>query len=154
MSTKTKTKLNFPDMPRDYAGLVGILAPRPIRDKADYDNTVEVTDAMAVHADHFTADQEDYFDVLCTLIEAYDAQHVHWKKVPPLRMLKSFLEEANLKGADLARILGVSRNLGPAILRGERRITADHACALAAHFKVSPELFLEAPNAKQKHTKR
>jgi len=143
MSTKRKTKLTFAEMPRDYAGLCGILTPRPIRDKADYANTVEVTDAMAVHASHFSADQEDYFDVLCTLIEAYDAQHrIPWNTTP-LKVLKYLLEEHNLSGADLSRILGASRQLGPMLLRGEREITADHARALGAHFKLPPGVFIQ-----------
>src|SRR3954452_15518162 len=113
MSTKRKTKLTFPNLPRDYAGLCGILTPRPIRDKTDYANTAEVTDVMAVHADDFSADQEDYFDVLCTLIEAFDAQHAKWAKVKPRDVLRHLLNEHAMSGADLSRLLGASRQLGP-----------------------------------------
>jgi HTH-type transcriptional regulator/antitoxin HigA len=144
MKIARKTKLTFDKMPRDYAGLCAILAPRPIRDKTDYDNTVEVTDAMAVHAEDFSADQEDYFDVLCTLIEVYDEEHVKWKKTKPLKLLQHLLEEHGLTGADLSRILGAStRHLGAMILRGEREITAAHARALGAHFHLPAGMFIE-----------
>ncbi len=144
MSTKRKTKLNYAGLPRDYVGLCRVFTPRPIRDEADYANTTEMTDAMVLHADEFSADQEDYFDVLCTLIESYDAQHVKWANVtPPRKILQHLMEEHNLSGADLARLLGAtSRHLGPMILRGEREITAAHARALGAYFGLPAGTFI------------
>ena len=142
--TKPKPKLTFAQLPRDYIALCGILTPRPIHDAADYANVTEVTDAMVLHTAEFSADQSDYFDVLCTLIEAYDAQHVNWgKRRTPLQILKFLLEEHSLNGAALSRILGAaSRHLGPMILRGEREITADHARALGKHFALPPGTFI------------
>ena len=66
-----------------------------------------------------------------------------WRKVGGLEMLRHLIETHELSGADLAGILGVSRNLGPMILRGEREITAAHARALGAHFALSPGVFIE-----------
>jgi HTH-type transcriptional regulator/antitoxin HigA len=142
MKIKGKTKITFGELPRDYLGLCGVLPPRRIRDKADYANTVEVAEAMAVHEQEFSKDQEDYFDVLCTLIEAYDAEHVKWEKVSGIRLLKFLLDEGNLSGADLSRILGASRLLGPMILRGEREVTAAHARTLGAYFHMNPGAFI------------
>ena len=56
---------------------------------------------------------------------------------------EAFLGEANLSGADLSRLLGVSRQLGPMILRGEREITAAHARILGKRFALSPGAFIE-----------
>jgi hypothetical protein len=36
--------------------------PRPIHDAVDYNNVVEVTDAMALRQEDFTTDQRDYFE--------------------------------------------------------------------------------------------
>lgn len=137
-----KTKLHFEEMPKDYAGLCGLLLPRPIRDRVDYDNVVEVTDAMVLWHKNFTADQRDYFEMLCNLIEDYDAEHVKWPKLKGREILRALLEEHDLAAADLSRILGGSRNLGAMILRGDRNLTLDHIRKLAAHFKVGPELFI------------
>ena len=90
-----------------------------------------------------TADQEDYFDLLCTLIEAWDKEHVKWPKVGPLRLLKYLLENHGMNGADLSRLLGASRQLGPMILRGEREITAAHARVLGKHFALDPGAFIQ-----------
>src|SRR6266446_1836333 len=43
---KTRTKLRFQDLPKDYAALCRLFLPRPIHDAVDYANVVEVTDAM------------------------------------------------------------------------------------------------------------
>jgi HTH-type transcriptional regulator/antitoxin HigA len=59
-----------------------------------------------------------------------------------LDVLKHLLVEHGLNGADLSRILGGSRNLGSMIMRGDRNLTLAHIRKLAAHFKVSPELFI------------
>ena len=139
---KTKTKLRFQEMPKDYAGLCRGFLPRPIHDAVDYANVVEVTDAMVLWHDDFTPDQSDYFDLLCSLIEEYDAKHVKWPKVTGVDMLKHFLEEKDLTAADLSRLLGGSRNLGAMILRGDRKLTLKHVRTLARHFGVSADLFV------------
>lgn len=139
---KAKTKLRFADMPKNYASLCGVLLPRPIRDSVDYDNVTEVADAMVLWRKDFTADQQDYFDMLCALLEEYDAEHVKWPKLRGREILRHLLDEHGLTAADLSRILGGSRNLGGMILRGDRSLTLGHIRKLAARFKVSPELFI------------
>jgi HTH-type transcriptional regulator/antitoxin HigA len=139
---KAKSKISFDGLPKDYAGLCRVLLPRPIRDTVDYDNVVEITDAMALWHEDFTPDQRDYFDLLCTLIEDYDAEHVRWPKLKGRDIVQHFLEQRGLTGADLSRILGGSRNLGAMILRGDRNLTLAHVRKLAAHFKISPEVFV------------
>ena len=62
-----QTKIEFAGLPKDYAGLCRMLTPRPLHDKVDYENVTEITDAMAVHK--LSPDQDDYFDLLCRLIE-------------------------------------------------------------------------------------
>ena len=71
-------------MPRDYAGLCRVFLPRPIHDEIGYRNTVEIAGVFAGFEDQMTADQNDYFGLLC---------------------------EHGLAGADLSRILG--RSLPP-----------------------------------------
>ena len=139
---KSKIKLRFQELPTDYAALCRVLLPRPIHDSAEYDNVAEVTDAMALWHDEFTADQTDYFDLLCTLMEEYDAEHVKWPATGGRQILQHLLEQHDQTAADLSRLLGGSRNLGAMILRGERNLTLAHVRKLAAHFKVSPELFV------------
>jgi HTH-type transcriptional regulator / antitoxin HigA len=140
---KTKTKLRFQDLPKDYAALCRVFPPRPIHDAVDYANVVEVTDAMVLWHDDFTRDQDDYFELLCSLLEEYDAKNVKWPKITEVDMLNHMANERGLTAADLSRILGGSRNLGAMILRGERKLTLKHVRTLSKHFGVSANLFID-----------
>ncbi len=139
---KTLKKIRFAALPRDFTGLCGVHTPRPIRDAVDYENTAGIIEAMVLWDKEFSRDQADYFDVLVTLIEHYDAEHTKFLELEPKEVLKSLLDDHKLNASDLSRILGASRQVGPMILRGERNITADHARTLGAHFKLSPGVFL------------
>ena len=137
-----KTKLRFADMPRDYAALCRIHLPRPIHDKAEYHNTLEMADIFAGFEESMTAEQSDYFYLLSTLLVAWEKANVKWPDATPLGVVKHLLAEHEMTGADLSRILGGSRQLGPMILRGERSITANHARKLSAHFGVGVGAFV------------
>ena len=138
----TRAKIDFAHLPKDYAGLCQTLPPRPIHDQVVFDNVVEITDAMAGH--ELTPDQEDYFDLLCRLIEDYEREHAQLDtpQVSALDALQHLLDAHDLRAADLARLLGVHRTLGAMILRGERQLTLAHVRTLAKHFRVSGDLFL------------
>lgn len=138
----TRTKIEFARLPKDYAGLCRMLTPRPIHDKVDLANVTEITDAMAGHK--LTPDQEDYFDLLCRLIEDYDQEHARldMTKLTALDALQHLLDANGMSAADLARLLDVHRTLGAMILRGERQLTLAHVRTLAKRFNVSADLFL------------
>jgi HTH-type transcriptional regulator/antitoxin HigA len=127
---------------KDYAGLCRGLTPRPIHDTTDFENVTEITDATAGHK--LTADQEDYFDLLCRLIEDYEKERVDAPKVTALEALQHLLDARAMNAADLARLLSVHRTLGAMILRGERKLTLNHVRTLARHFGVSADVFLSS----------
>ena len=138
----TPAKVAFARLPKDYAGLCRILTPRPIHDEVDFENVTEITDAMAGHK--LTPDQEDYFDLLCRLIEDFEKEHAQLDtpKVTGLEALHHLLDAHRMSAADLARLLDVHRTLGAMILRGERKLTLNHVRTLAPHFGVSADVFL------------
>ena len=137
-----RKQIRFERLPTDYSALCRVFLPRPIRDRVDFENVAEIADAMAGHK--LSKDQSDYFEMLCQLIENYDAEHAPKPKLTATEALRHLLEEHGMSGADLSRLLGAHRTLGPMILRGERKLTLDHVRTLSEHFKVSAELFLAA----------
>ncbi|MSU50728.1 MAG: transcriptional regulator [Opitutus sp.] len=136
----TQTRTQFASLSRDYAGLCRLLTPRRIHDKVDLANVVEITDALAGRK--LSPDQEDYFDLLCSLIEAYEREYVPAPKAGGLETLRHLLAVHGMKAADLSRLLGTHRTLGAMILRGDRQLTLEHVRVLAKYFKVSADLFL------------
>ncbi len=103
---------------------------------------LEIAGAFAGFEAEINAEQADYFDLLATLLETWEKAHVKWPERTPVELLRHLMNEHQMSGADLSRLLGGSRQLCPMILRGERSITADHARALSAHFGIGVEAFI------------
>jgi HTH-type transcriptional regulator/antitoxin HigA len=139
MSTTTPRRA---EMPKTYAELVRLLPPRTIHDDVDLENVTEIIDRLAVLS-RPSKDQADYLETLTTLVAAYEAAHhaIDVSKIGPLETLKFLVQEHGLNASDLGRILG-QRQLGSAILRGDRQLSKTHIVKLAAHFGVSPGVFL------------
>ena len=149
-----KENYKFKDLPRDYRALCEkILLPRPIHTRADYENISAIADVMAPHIDNFSDGQDEYFEMLSSLLEDYDRQHVTWPKVSGPQALRHLLDENNMTAADLSRLIGGSRNLGAMILRGDRNLTVEHLRRLSDRFNVSANLFL-TPTKAARHTRR
>ena len=138
----TTSKLRFASLPRDYEALCRMHLPRPIHDKAEYENTLEYAEAFAGFEADMSSGQADYFEVLTTLLEAWEGANSNWRDLAPLELLKHLLKENGMSGADLSRLLGGSRQLGPMILRGERSITAKHARKLGTRFSLQAGAFI------------
>ena len=127
-------------MPAGYAELVALFPLRPLHDEVDYDNALEVAEAL-VGSINPSEDQADYLDVLTDIIQKYESRrHNIIGRSTPLNILKLMLKEQGMRGSDLGRLLGY-RPLGGAILRGERQLSKAHIRILADHFKVSTDLF-------------
>jgi HTH-type transcriptional regulator / antitoxin HigA len=138
---KTASRLIFSAMPTEYQGLIALFPLRPIHDRVDLANATEIADAMAGH--DLTPDQEDYFDVLTTLMNEYERAH----GAPPLRQhdpignLEFLMDQHGLTASDVGRILG-QRELGSKILRGDRELSKAHIRTLADYFHVNAGVFV------------
>jgi HTH-type transcriptional regulator / antitoxin HigA len=138
---KSARKLAFAQLPTTFDGLIRLHAPRPIRDAVDYANTVEIADALAGHK--LNRDQDDYLLLLAALIERHEADTLPKRpRVSGLDMLRYLLEENDLGGDDLAKILGVDRSVAFRIVSGERQLTTGHIKALRERFGVGADVFI------------
>lgn len=136
-----KNQTQISRLPTSYSELVAFHLPRPIHDDVAYRNTVEVIDALAGH--ELTKDQEDYLEMLSQLVESYEsATSTLGKRVSGIAALKFLLSEHDMNGDDLGRVLSVDRSVAFKILKGTRRLTAEHVKKLAARFRVSADVFL------------
>lgn len=128
-------------LPKTYEALVALHPPRPISDKVVYENTREIVDALAGHP--LNHDQEDYLEILGDLIAAYEEANLPaLPKVSGHQLLQFLLEENDLTGDDLAKLLKVDRSVAYKILKGTRNLTTDHIRRLADRFSVRADLFI------------
>jgi len=138
---KTAPALAFKTMPKDYHGLVMMFMPKAIHDQVDYDNTLEVINALAGH--NLSDQQELFLDTLSTLVEAYEDEHhaIKSRSLSPVEALQYLMDEHAMTAADLGKLLG-ERTLGSKILRGQRNIGLKYAKTLAKKFAVDVSLFI------------
>lgn len=142
MKTKNRPKIqkyrNYDAVPKIYRDLCNEWLPRPIHDDAICAEATEMIDALAGFP--LNEEQNDYLEAVSHFVMEYEGDYD--PKVSGIDLLKSLAGDHGLTGTDISRILDGSRLLGAMILRGERRITADHARRLGAYFKLDPGAFL------------
>ena len=131
-------------IPGTLVELVGMMVPQAIRDDVQHDNVLEMIDTlMALRK--LTMGQARYLETLVQLVETYEARHhsIETDKISGIEVLKHLLEANEMNASDLARLLDIHPSMGSKILQGDRSLTVQHLRKLAAHFKVSPALFLD-----------
>lgn len=144
MTTPVKARAvgveNFDRLPKDYLGLCQRYVPRPLHDAADYVVARLAIEPLLGFEERLTTDQADYLEAVSSFIEAFDRATVKWPAGKPVDTLRFLIEQRGMTAADLSRLLGTDRSLGPKIVRGERWLTVDHVRVLARHFHVEPGL--------------
>src|ERR1035438_1218686 len=102
----TSAALTFSSMPKTYAALVSLLVPRPIHDKASYDNAVEFVHALAGFK--LNRDQDDYLELMAKIIEDYEREtSPEPAPVRGVESLKFLLKENGLSADDLGAIIEI-----------------------------------------------
>jgi HTH-type transcriptional regulator/antitoxin HigA len=147
IAAKSRTRRNRQASGRLTAGYLAMIQSfplRPLRSEREYDAALSVLDSLAVRPEgSLDPGEQDYFDTLTILVEAYDQEHyaAEMKHGDPLAMLKYLMQESGMTQAELGRLLE-NRSLASQILNGHRQLSKTHIRKLADHFKVSPAVFL------------
>ncbi len=138
-----RSRIAQAELPTSFEALCALHWPRPIHDDVDYDNASEMVGRLALVKKRTTG-QEEYLETLTMLIERYDRENVPTPEAQePVAVLGYLMEGLQMSASDLGRILG-NRTLGPAIIRGDRKISKANAIKLGKYFKLSPAIFLQA----------
>jgi antitoxin component HigA of HigAB toxin-antitoxin module len=143
MATNSKLKKHRV-LPDSFEQLVRMMPPMAIQDDVHHVNTLEIIDRL-MQIDELTQGQSDYLETLVELVEVYEAKNHAFKVSNPsgTRMLGHILVESGISKSELARLLRIHPSMGSKLLKGERRLTWDHAKLLGARFKVAPALFMD-----------
>ena len=130
--------------PENYEELVRLYPPRKIRDATELQNATEVADWIALRAENEA--QLDYRELLGDLLDEYEnrtKKSSQRHESTPLQLLNYLVEENEITTRGLGEVLGVDHSVAARILKGERKITVEHAKKLADRFKLRPEAFLD-----------
>jgi HTH-type transcriptional regulator/antitoxin HigA len=97
---------------------------RPIRTEADYDAALDEIEAYFDHEPPPGTAEADRFDVLATLIGAYEREHWPIEPPEPLDAIRYCMEQRGYTQRDLANLLG-SRSRASELLNRRRPLTLD-----------------------------
>jgi HTH-type transcriptional regulator/antitoxin HigA len=84
---------------------------------------------------------QDEADLLTLLIEKYDEENSALNESDPITLLRSFMQDHNLKPQDMTEVLGISKGYVSDILNYKKGLSKEVIRKLAAHFKVRQEAF-------------
>jgi HTH-type transcriptional regulator/antitoxin HigA len=123
-----------------YLQLLQAFPPRPITSDANLKETQSVINQLLDKPD-LTAEEEDYLDVLGTLVYEYEQQQ---EEIIPdiygVELLKALISEYDLKQKDLISIFK-TESIVSDVLNAKRQLTVRHIQELAEFFNLSPAVF-------------
>lgn len=123
---------------QEYMRLLEKFPPRPITSEEQFKATQVVIDEL-LDRNELTQDEQDYLDVLGTLVQQYE-ETVDVPDIWGVDLLKVLLEERNLKQKDLVPIFK-TESIVSDILNKKRQLTTRHIEELARFFNFSPAVF-------------
>lgn len=112
-----------------------------IRTEADYNRAIEVLNKLLDEVgDNESHPLYNFLEVLGTLIESYEEDHVNIPDVPGREVLKFLMEEHGLTQKDLPEI--GSQGVVSEVLHGKRELNTRQIKELSKRFGVSPAVFI------------
>lgn len=110
-----------------------------IKDKSQYNQYCNQLETLLEQENNEAL--QDEIDLLTLLIEKYDEEHNTFKQADPIILLRSFMQDHQLKPQDLTEILGISKGYVSDILNYKKGLSKEVIRKLAEHFKVRQEAF-------------
>jgi HTH-type transcriptional regulator / antitoxin HigA len=111
-----------------------------IKSKSRYKEYSKMLEEL-VTADFKSKEMKDEIELLTLLIEKWDEENNSFDDVDPITLLRSLMEERDLKAKDLVDLLGVSKGLVSDILNYKKGLSKEIIRGLSDYFKVSQEAF-------------
>jgi HTH-type transcriptional regulator/antitoxin HigA len=147
MINKTGKTMSGSRSPSAYIELLKAFPPRPIASEEEFVATQEVIDSL-IDRGKLTPDEQDYLNVLGTLV--YEYEQLHYEPIPDIQgveLIEALLTEFDLRQKDLVPIFK-TESIVCAVLNGQRQLTVNHIRKLADFFHISPAAFFESPKNK------
>jgi len=123
---------------------------RPIKTEDDYEWALaEITQYFDKQPKVGSA-AADRFDVLATLIDAYENEHFPIPAVSPIEAIAAYMEMHGLNQSALAGVIG-SRSRASEILNYRRALTMDMAYKIHQEWHIPAEILLQPYHMEENH---
>ncbi|MFJ2714182.1 type II toxin-antitoxin system HigA family antitoxin [Pseudomonas sp. NPDC087346] len=115
---------------------------RPIHNEEDYRAALKNVSALFDNEPEPGTPEGDYFDIMITLIEAYEAKHFPLDLPSPIDAIKFRMEQSGLSAADLAPAIGRTNRVYE-VLNGKRALTLPMIWKLHDLFGIPAESLIK-----------
>lgn len=119
---------------------------QPIRNNTDYHAALALVSALFDNPPAPDSTDGERFDVLITLIEAYETKHFPIDLPDPIDAIKFRMEQAGLSAKDLEPAIGRSNRVYE-VLNGKRRLTLSMVWRLHTMFGIPTDCLVKPPQA-------
>lgn len=125
------TQLNYTNMSTDLRYSI-------IKTETQYNEYCEMHEKLVF--DDFESNKDE-IELLSLLIEKWDDEHYERRNSNPIEILKSLMEDHQLKAKDVAKILSLSKGTVSKILNYQTGLSKETIRRLSTHFKMNQEAF-------------
>ena len=115
---------------------------RPIHSEEDYRAALKDVSALFENEPEPGTPEGDYFDIMITLIEAYEARHFPLDLPNPIDAIRFRMEQSGLSAADLAPAIGRTNRVYE-VLNGKRALTLPMIWKLHELFGIPAESLIK-----------
>ena len=115
---------------------------KPIRNDGDYERALASVSALFDQPPQPNTAEGDYFDVMITLIEAYECKHFPIDLPDPIAAIKFRMDQSGLSPKDLEPAIGRSNRVYE-VLNGKRRLTLPMVWRLHTMFGIPTDCLVQ-----------
>lgn len=115
---------------------------RPLRSDADYDWAVAEVEAYFIDPLEPGTPAAERFDLLCDLIDAYDARHFPMPEADPIEILSAFMRENGWKTKDLSEVIG-QKSKASEVLNRKRPLSLAMIQKITQAWRISADLLVK-----------
>jgi HTH-type transcriptional regulator / antitoxin HigA len=135
-------------MPKAYLRLLKKFRLRPIQDGLELAEATALADQL-FDRPKLLPEEEQYLDVLCDLIEAYEDEHYAIADVGAAAMLRFLIDQRGVTQQTAAQESGVANSTITALIKGRRQMTRKQIESFSRYFGVEPAVFLPSDGGAQ-----
>jgi HTH-type transcriptional regulator/antitoxin HigA len=118
----------------------------PIHTEQDYQAALKAVSPLFDNEPEPGTPEGDYFDVMVTLIEAYESRHFALDLPDPIAAIRFRMEQSGLSPADLMPAIG-RKNRVYEVLNGTRALTLPMIWKLHEMFGIPAQSLIKPPRA-------
>lgn len=118
---------------------------RPIRTKRDYQAALKLVSPYFDNVPESGSEEDDFFDVMVTLIEAYEQAHYPISPPTPIEAIKFRMEQGGVSVKDFAELIGSTSSRVYEILSGKRNLTLPMIRAINRNLGIPAESLIAEP---------